>query len=359
MSNKFNKYLVVTLFFITRYVYADSINEITTTTGGITYKSDDSTIYFKQGEAINKDFSNTDVQTYQIQSEDIKEIIQQYLEYNKLNNKGSVYINQITSEQKEGEGISINKPTVFYSDNDLNHNGYKADTLLTFNQGLMAFNMNFTAADKNVFIVEQGFTSLNNLILPVFGIFSIKADSDANAANFIFADGGPITIRNKYYLFSENNLLKNAFISKNGDIVLQGQNNITCSSLISNGDKFTESYAKTSDNDGSGGSITVNKEKIIINNVSTGEAFFNATNGDINIDTYILNYNSSSRYDPSLYGESIGSITISTTNGAKKIAGFAKTNKSINLTILSMTVDVTAIDDSANMFSAGENITAK
>ena len=76
MSNKFNKYLVVTLFFITRYVYADSINEITTTTGGITYKSDDSTIYFKQGEAINEDFSNTGVQTYQIQSEDIKEIIQ-------------------------------------------------------------------------------------------------------------------------------------------------------------------------------------------------------------------------------------------------------------------------------------------
>ena len=60
MSNKFNKYLVVTLFFITRYVYADSINEITTTTGGITYKSDDGTIYFKQNEAINEDFSNAD-----------------------------------------------------------------------------------------------------------------------------------------------------------------------------------------------------------------------------------------------------------------------------------------------------------
>ena len=360
MSNKFNKYLVLTLFFITRYVYAvpGSISDIIATRGGITYKSDDSTIYFKQGEAINKDFSNTDVQTYQIQSEDIKEIIQQYLEYNKLNNKGSVYINQITSEQKEGEGINVDKPTVFYSDNDLNHNGYKANTELTFSKGLMAFNMNFTAVDKNVFIVEQGFTSLNNGILPVFGIFNIRADSDANAANFIFADGGPITIRNKYYLFSENNLLKNAFISKNGDIVLQGQNNITCSSLISNGDKFTESYAKTSDNDGSGGSITVNKEKIIINDVFTGQAFFNATNGDINIDTYILNYNSSLRGDSSLYGGSTGSITISTTNGANKIAGFAKTNKSISLTIGSMTVDVTAIDDSANMFLANENITA-
>ena len=51
MSNKFNKYLVLTLFFITRYVYASSnpLNEITAIAGGITYKSDDSTIYFKQG----------------------------------------------------------------------------------------------------------------------------------------------------------------------------------------------------------------------------------------------------------------------------------------------------------------------
>ena len=45
MSNKFNKYLVLTLFFITRYVYADSgsISDIMATTGGIAYKSDDST----------------------------------------------------------------------------------------------------------------------------------------------------------------------------------------------------------------------------------------------------------------------------------------------------------------------------
>ena len=222
----------------------------------------------------------------------------------------------------------------------------------------MAFNMNFTAADKNVFIVEQGFTSSNDEILPVFGIFSIKADSDANAANFIFANGGPITIENKY-LFSENNLLKNAFISKNGDIVLQSQNNIIIdSSLISNGDKFTESYAKTSDNGGSGGSITVNKEKIIINDVSTNEAFFNATNGDININTYILNYESSLSTGSSLHGGSTGSITISTTDGTNKIAGFAKTNQNINLTTGNMTVDVTAIDNNANMFSANENITA-
>ena len=36
----------------------------------------------------------------------------------------------------------------------------------------------------------------------------------------------------------------------------------------------------------------------------------------------------------------------------------SKTNKSISLTIGSMTVDVTAIGDKANMFSADENITA-
>ena len=52
----------------------------------------------------------------------------------------------------------------------------------------MAFDMNFNAENLNVFIVEQGFISLNNEILPVFGIFKIKADSDANAANFIFTD---------------------------------------------------------------------------------------------------------------------------------------------------------------------------
>ena len=311
MSNKFNKYLVLTLFFITRYVYAGSINDITANPGGIAFNPDNSTIYFKQGEAINGDFSNVDTQTYKVESEDIKRIIQQYLKHGKLNNEDSVQINQITGGQKEGEGINVDKSTVFYG-SDLNDNGYKAGTLLTFNQGLMAFNMNFTAADKNVFIVEQGFTSLNNGILPVFGIFNIRADSDANVANFIFADGGLITIENKY-LFSENNLLKNAFISKNGGIVLQSQNNITGSSLISNGDKFTESYAKTSDNGGSGGNITVNKEKIIINDVSTGQAFFNAANGDININI-----------DGHFY---IGSIKISTTDGVKKIAGFARTNQ--------------------------------
>ena len=205
MSNKFNKYLVLTLFFITRYVYADpgSISDIMATTGGIAYNPDDSTIYFKQGEAISNDFSNiNDVQTYQIQSNDIKEIIQQYLEYDegydRLNNKDSVYINQITGgRQKEGEGISIDKPTVFYSDNNLNHNGYKAETELTFSKGLMAFNMSFNAENLNVFIVEKGFRSVNNEILPVFGIFNIRADSDANAANFIIADGGLITIENR------------------------------------------------------------------------------------------------------------------------------------------------------------------
>ena len=63
MSNKFNKYLVLTLFFITRYVYAGSnpLNEITATTGGIAFKPDDSTIYFKQGEGISNDFSNADL----------------------------------------------------------------------------------------------------------------------------------------------------------------------------------------------------------------------------------------------------------------------------------------------------------
>ena len=282
MSNKFNKYLVLTLFFITRYVYASSnpINDITTTKGGIAYRSDDSTIYFKQGEAIDEGFSNANVQTHKIQSKDIISIItsKEYLNRGKLSRRNSVYINQITGGQKEGEGISINKPTVFYS-SDLNDNGYKAETKLTFNQGLMAFNMNFTAENLNVFIVEQDFTSLNDKILPVFGIFNIGADSDANAANFIFADnndgnGIAISIQNQH-LFSENNLLKNAFISKNGDIVLQSKDNIIIdSSLISNDDKFTESYAKTSDNGGSGGSITVNKENIIINDVFTGEAFF-------------------------------------------------------------------------------------
>ena len=358
MSNKFNKYLVLTLFFITRYVYASpkSIDDIKAISGGIAYNPDNSTIYFKQGEAINKGFSNADVQTYQIQSEDIKEIIQRYLEYDRLSSEDSVYINQITGKQKNGAGISINKPTVFYGGNDLNHNGYEASTELTFNQGLMAFNMNFTAADRNVFIVEEGFTSSNNEILPVFGIFNIGADSDANAANFIIADGGPITIENKY-LFSENNLLKNAFISRNGDIVLQGQDNIIIdSSLISNNDEFIESYAKTIETGDSGGSIIVNKEIIILNNVYTGEAFFNAANGDINIDTYTLKYDSSLHGDSSLYGGSTGSITISTTDGANKIAGFAKTDKNISLTTGNMTVDVTAIDD--NMFFADENIKA-
>lgn len=260
MSNKFNKYLVLTLFFITRYVYAGSnpLNEITATTGGIAFNPDNSTIYFKQGEAINEGLLNTNAQTYKIQSNNIiKEIIQRCLKYNKLSNEDSVYINQITGGQKEGEGISINKPTVFYG-GDLNDNGYKADTLLTFNQGLMAFNMNFTAADKNVFIVEKGFTSSNNEILPVFGIFNIRADSDANVANFIIADnndgnGMVISIQNQY-LFSENNLLKNAFISKNSNIILGNSNGL----LISNGDKFTESYAKTTD---TGGNITVNKKR--------------------------------------------------------------------------------------------------
>ena len=362
MSNKFNKYLVVTLFFITRYVYASnkSIDDIKAISGGIAFNPDDSTIYFKQDEGISSDFSNADVQTYQIQSKDIISIITSrgFLNHGKLSYKDSVYINQITGKQKEGEGINVDKPTVFYSDNDLNHNGYKADTLLTFSQGLMAFNMSFNAANENVFIVEQGFTSSNNEILPVFGIFNIRADSDANVANFIIANGGLITIENRY-LFSEDNLLKNAFISKNGDIVLQSQGNIIKdTSLISNGDKFTESYAKTSDNGGSGGSITVNKEKIILNNVSTGEAFFNATNGNININTYTLNYESSLSGGSSVYSGSTGSITISTTDGTNKIAGFAKTNQNISLTTGSMTVDVTAIDDNANMFSADENITA-
>ena len=367
MSNKFNKYLVLTLFFITRYVYAGSnpLNEITVITGGIAYKSDDGTIYFKQGEAISSDFSNADTQIYKIENKYIISIIKNggFLNHSKLSNGDSVYINQIIGKQKEGEGINVDKPTVFYG-GDLNDNGYKADTLLTFNQGLMAFNMNFTAVDKNVFIVGQGFTSLYNKILPVFGIFNIGADSDAKAANFIIADnndgndGIAISIQNQH-LFSENNLLKNAFISKNGEIVLQSKDNIIRdSSLISNGDKFTESYAKTSDNGGSGGSITVNKENIIINDVSTGEAFFNATNGNININTYTLNYESSLSGGSSLHGGSTGSITISTTDGKNKIAGFAKTNQNINLTTGNMTVDVTAIDDNANMFFADENIKA-
>ena len=68
MSNKFNKYLVVTLFFITRYVYASnkSIDDIKAISGGIAFNPDDSTIYFKQDEGISSDFSNADVQTYQI-----------------------------------------------------------------------------------------------------------------------------------------------------------------------------------------------------------------------------------------------------------------------------------------------------
>ena len=197
--------------------------------------------------------------------------------------------------------------------------------------------MNFTAADKNVFIVGQGFTSSNNKILHVFGIFNIRADDNTKAANFIFADDGPITIGDKYLLFSEKNLLKNAFISKNGGIILSNSNGL----LISDNDKFTESYAKTSDN---GGNITVNKRRIILNNVSTGEAFFNATNGDINIHAHRYSF--------------IDSITISTTDGRNKIAGFAKTNKNISLITGNMTVDVTAIGDKANMFSADENITA-
>ena len=338
MSNKFNKYLVVTLFFITRYVYASnkSIDDIKAISGGIAFNPDDSTIYFKQDEGISSDFSNADAQTYKVESEDIKGIIQQYLEHGKLSNEDSVYINQITGKQKEGEGINVDKPTVFYSDNDLNHNGYKADTLLTFSQGLMAFDMNFTTADKNVFIVGQGFTSSNNKILHVFGIFNIRADSDANVANFIFADDGPITIGDKYLLFSEKNLLKNAFISKNGGIILSNSNGL----LISDNDKFTESYAKTIE---TGGNITVNKRRIILNNVSTGEAFFNATNGDINIRAHRYSF--------------IDSITISTTDGRNKIAGFAKTNKNISLTTGSMTVDVTAIGD-VNMFFADGNITA-
>ena len=340
MSNKFNKYLVLTLFFITRYVYASnkSIDDIKAISGGIAYNPDDNTIYFKQDEGISSDFSNTNVQTYKIQSKNIINIItsRKILNHGKLSSEDSVYINQITGGQKEGAGISINKPTVFYG-GDLNDNGYKASTELTFSKGLMAFNMNFTAADKNVFIVEQGFTSSNNEILHVFGIFNIGADSDANVANFIFADSGLITIENNTLLFSEKNLLKNAFTSKNGGIILSNSEG----ALISNNDKFTESYAKTTD---TGGNITVNKRKITINDVSTGQAFFNANNGNINIDTH--------RYSR------IDSITISTTDGTKKIAGFAKTNQNISLTTGNMTVDVTAIDDSANMFFADGNITA-
>ena len=348
--------IILISFFITRYVYASnkSIDDIKAISGGIAFNPGGNTIYFKQNAAISDDFSNiNDVQTYKIQSKDIIDIIKNggFLSHGKLNNEDSVYINQITGKQEEGAGISIDKPTVFYG-GDLNGNGYKADTLLTFSKGLMAFDMSFTAADKNVFIVEQGFTSLNDKILPVFGIFNITAKADANAANFIIADnndgnGIAISIQNQH-LLSEKNLLRNAFISNNGDIVLQDEYSIMAdNSLISDNDKFIESYAKTTD---TGGNITVNKEKIIINDVSTGQAFFNAANGDI-----IINSNATD-YSPFL--DKSGSITISTTDGTKKIAGFAMTNKNINLTTGNMTVDVTAIGDKANMFSAGENITA-
>ncbi len=310
--------------------------------GKVSFNNDDNSIRIER-----KVDGNTIRVQYNILFPAIRDIIRVNLAAGKFNSENSVIVNQLGTETISGKGVNVSDPVLLYdlvytNDADIKTNSAKNDlyvsntSTLSFKKGLIVLNKKFTDAfvnkNKSVFVAKVGFkVEDSDFPFMVANIAGTSGNlSNSYVTSFVLAESS-IIIENKYVLTENNNLVKNAFNTSNNDINLVDTDNtvVAGSSLISYNDKYTESYAKTSN-----GSINVKKNVINISGTETGGAFFDATGGDVIIDTVATGDN--------------GSIII-VIDGTKKIGGFVKTNRKVNIKTGTITVDAEILNNSTGL----------
>ncbi len=322
--------------------------------GGVAYNESNNKIYFTEKGFIDQDFRVISY-IYNFFSPEIQIVLKNKLKHGNFSGNvfgemstKSVIVKFVKNVSTENKYATVNFPIILYGNNgSSDYNLYKTTDTFIFKKSLIVLNRKFTVSDKNFFIAEKGFYAGNDDFPFVFSRITVDDNIDAiYAANFVWADNilegsttAAVLVEN-HNVLSESNILKNAFGAKLGNIDLTDFLNseyhaLKDSTLTSYHDRFTESYAKTME-----GTINVMKNVINIKDTKSGQAFFYANKGDVNIDTIVDCSNK-------------GSIIISS-YGIGKLGGFAKSDKNVNIKTGILVLYVNAIDDT-NYFAESTN----